>query len=86
MDDKTIKQSIEILSHKLKNPVHGALLNLEVLKKILENDKADKKAFKHLSIVQKEVERVHAIVNKFQDYMQKDNPARIDLKKYLDQG
>ena len=86
MDDKTIKQSIEILSHKLKNPVHGALLNLEVLKKILENDKVDKKALKHLSIVQKEVERVHVIINKFQDYIQKDNTARIDLKKYLDKG
>lgn len=86
MDQPAVFESIGILSHKLKNPIHGALLNLEVLKRILEKDKVDKKAVKHLAIVQKEVERIHLIVNKFQEYMQMDDPVRKDLKKVLDQA
>lgn len=86
MDEKEIIKATEILAHKLKNPIHGALLNLDVLKLKLKKESVDKKALKHLEIAMDEVQRLHCIVKGFQDYLTSDRRSAIDLKKYLDQA
>lgn len=85
MDEKNLKESLEIFAHKIRNPIHSAVINLDVLKVKLKKKSTDPADLKHLEIVTSEVKRLSEIVAKYLDYLKKSDKERskVDLKKLL---
>lgn len=85
MTEKELANSLELFAHKLKNPVHAAVLNLDVLKVKVKKETKDPQTLKHLDIVAKEVQRVRELVDKYADYMKLSDKqrAKTDLRKLL---
>jgi len=85
MTEKELLESLELFAHKLKNPVHAAVLNLDVLKVKLKKGSKDAQTLKHLEIVATEVERVRDLVDAYFRYMKMSDKqkAKIDLRSLL---
>lgn len=86
MNERELLKSLEIFSHKLKNPLHAAGINLDVLKVKLKKQKVDKQTLQHLTIVDSEIKRVNQLVQIYFDYLKlsdKDK-KKTDLKKLLE--
>ncbi|MBC8180672.1 hypothetical protein H8E88_06055 [candidate division KSB1 bacterium] len=85
MTEKELKSSLEIFAHKIKNPIHAAVINLDVLKVKLGKLGVDKKTLKHLEIVAAEVKRINEINKKYFGYLALGETARKkkNLKKIL---
>ncbi len=85
MTEKELKSSLEIFAHKIKNPIHAAVINLDVLKVKLKKLGVDKKTLKHLEIVTSEVKRINEINKKYFDYLALSDAGRKkkDLMKVL---
>ena len=85
MTEKELKKSLGIFAHKIKNPIHAAVINLDVLKVKLNKLGVDKKTMKHLEIVSAEVKKINQINKKYFDYLALSDEGRKkkDLKKVL---
>jgi nitrogen fixation/metabolism regulation signal transduction histidine kinase len=85
MDEKELKESLEIFAHKIRNPIHSVVINLDVLKVKLKKQMKDQADLKHLEIAASEVKRLSEIVGKYLDYLKKSDKerAKVDLKKLL---
>jgi nitrogen fixation/metabolism regulation signal transduction histidine kinase len=88
MTEQEIKKNLEVFMHKFKNPLHSAVLNLDVLRLRLTNGGADKPTRQHLQIVIENVQRMGKIIESFEEYLNKSDKEKsaIDLKKYLNEG
>ncbi|MBN2010408.1 hypothetical protein JW960_13765 [candidate division KSB1 bacterium] len=89
MTDKELQDMLDIFSHKLKNPLHGMGINLDVLRaKLKKQYSSDDPVFKHLDIVSSESKRLQDITLTFLDYVKTPEKKRasIDLKKLLEGG
>ena len=87
MTEKEVVESLEIYIHKLRNPLHAAGINLDVLKsKLKKKIPYEKDVFKHLEIVNSEVERLNTISEKFIKYLNLSDKKKqqIELVKLLD--
>ena len=80
MNEKELAKSLEVFAHKLKNPIHAAVINLDVLKVKLSKLGVDKKTMKHLEIVNSEVQRINEINKKFFDYLALNDAERKKKK------
>ena len=69
MTEKDLKNSLEIFAHKIKNPIHAAVINLDVLKVKLGKLGIDKQTLKHLEIVKSEVAKINVINQKYFEYL-----------------
>jgi nitrogen fixation/metabolism regulation signal transduction histidine kinase len=85
MDEKELVKSLEIFAHKIKNPVHSVVINLDVLKVKLRKQIKDQQTLKHLEIVTSEVKRLNEILSKYLDYLKMSDKekAKVDLRKLL---
>ena len=85
MEEKELKESLEIFAHKIRNPIHSVALNLDVLKVKLKKHIKDQADLKHLEIAASEVKRLNDIVAKYLDYLKKSDKerAKVELKKLL---
>lgn len=85
MTEKELAESLELFSHKLKNPVHAAVLNLDVLKMKIKKETKDPQTLKHLEIVAREVQRVRDLVDKYSAYIKMSDrkKSKTDLRKLL---
>lgn len=85
MTEKELLESLDLFAHKLKNPVHAAVLNLDVLKVKLKKASMDDQTMKHVEIVAKEIERVRDLVNAYFKYMKMSDKqkAKTDLRSLL---
>jgi hypothetical protein len=85
MTEKELKSSLEIFAHKIKNPIHAAVINLDVLKVKLNKLSVDKKTLKHLEIVTSEVKKIQKLNKIYFDYLALSDGGRKkkDLKKIL---
>ena len=85
MDEIELTKSLEIFAHKIKNPIHSVVINLDVLKVKLQKQIKDQPTLKHLEIANSEVKRLSDIVAKYLDYLKKNDKERVkvDLKKLL---
>jgi len=85
MTEKELKGSLEIFAHKIKNPIHAAVINLDVLKLKLSKLGVDEKLKKHLEIVNSEVQKINDINQKYFDYLALNDGERKkkNLKKIL---
>jgi len=85
MNEKELLNSLDVFAHKIKNPIHSVVINLDVLKVKLQKEKADRQTLKHLDIAISEVKRISEIVAKYTNYLQKGDreKRKIDLKKLL---
>ena len=85
MTKKELTQTLKIFSHKLKNPIHAVMINLDVLKLKLGKKTSDKDLLKHLTIATKEVQKINEIVKKYFEYLKFDDKERKkkDLRKIL---
>ncbi len=85
MDAKELINSLEIFAHKMKNPIHSVVINLDVLKVKLQKQLKDQATLKHLEIANSEVKRLSDIVVRYLDYLKKSDKERskVDLKKLL---
>lgn len=86
MTEKELQESLELFAHKLKNPIHSAVINLDVLKVRLEKLGCDEKIMQHLKIATTEVKRISEIVKKYFDYLNLNEKQRqrTDLRKLLE--
>jgi len=87
MTDKELLESLELLSHKLKNPLHSVGINLDVLRVKLKKEKiSDKAIYKHLDIVENESHRIQEIVIKFSKYIKMSDAKKkmVNLRKLLE--
>lgn len=86
MEKKELAQSIKIFAHKIKNPLHAAVINLDVLKVKLEKQLSDKKMLKHLEIATAEVNRINEIIQKYFEYLNLSDKERKkeNLEKILE--
>ncbi len=89
MNDNELLQLLEVYSHKLKNPLHGLGINLDVLrnrlrKKFPENTDL----IKHVDIASKEAERIQEITLTFLNYlkMSDKDKQKMDLNSLLERG
>lgn len=76
MDKNELKSSFELFAHKIKNPIHAAAINLDVLQVKLSKQGADKKTLKHVEIAAAEVQRISVIVQKYFDYLKLSDSER----------
>ena len=85
MTEKELQESLELFAHKLKNPIHSAVINLDVLKVRLEKLGSDEKIMQHLKISTAEVKRINDIVQKYFGYLKLSDSARkkTDLRKLM---
>ncbi len=85
MDEKELIKSLDIFAHKIKNPIHSVVINLDVLKVKLQKQIKNQPTLKHLEIATLEVKRLSDIVAKYLDYLKKSDKekAKVDLKKLL---
>jgi len=85
MTEKELLNSLELFAHKIKNPVHAAALNLDVLKVKLKKETKNPQTLKHLDIVAKEVQRVQELVEKYFQYIKLSDKqkSKTDLLKLL---
>ncbi|MCI0495988.1 hypothetical protein L0Z72_13370 [candidate division KSB1 bacterium] len=85
MEEKELKESLEIFAHKIRNPIHSVVINLDVLKVKLKKQMKEQADLKHLEIAASEVKRLSDIVAKYLDYLKKSDRdrAKVDLKKLL---
>jgi len=85
MDEKEIKASLEIFAHKIKNPIHSVVINLDVLKVKLQKQIKDQATLKHLEIANSEVKRLSDIIEKYLKYLNRSDKekTKIDLRKLL---
>ena len=85
MNESDLKKSLEIFAHKIKNPLHAAVINLDVLKVRLEKQGTEKATLKHLDLVLSEIQKISEMVNKYLSYWELSEAARKkkDLKKIL---
>ena len=82
MTEKELKDSLEIFAHKIKNPIHAAVINLDVLKMKLSKLSVDKKTMKHLEIVNSELQRINEINQKYFDYLALSDTERKKKNLY----
>jgi signal transduction histidine kinase len=80
MNEKELRDSVALVAHKIKNPLHAAAINLEVLEVKLHKRSADSDLFDHLKIVRKEVQRVQDILLRYLEILQHDE-KKLELKK-----
>lgn len=85
MEEKELKESLEIFAHKIRNPIHSVVINLDVLKVKLKKQSADPADLKHLEIATSEVKRLSEIVARYLKYLNLSDKekAKVDLKKLL---
>jgi nitrogen fixation/metabolism regulation signal transduction histidine kinase len=85
MNESDLKKSLEIFAHKIKNPLHAAVINLDVLKVRLEKQGTEKATLKHLDLVLSEIQKISEMVKKYLGYWELSEAARKkkDLKKIL---
>jgi nitrogen fixation/metabolism regulation signal transduction histidine kinase len=85
MDEKELIKSLEIFAHKIRNPIHSVVINLDVLKVKLQKQVKDQPTLKHLEIANSELKRLSEIVAKYLDYLKKNDKerAKVDLKNLL---
>ena len=85
MDENELAKSLEIFAHKIKNPIHSVVINLDVLKVKLQKQIKDQATLKHLEIANSEVKRLSDIVEKYLKYLNLSDKekSRIDLRKLL---
>ena len=85
MNEKELAKSLEVFAHKIKNPIHSVVINLDVLKVKLQKQVKDQSTLKHLDIVTSEVKRVGDIVAKYLKYVQLSDKEKnkVNLKKLL---
>jgi len=86
MDEKELVKSLEVFAHKIKNPIHSVVINLDVLKVKLQKQIKDQQTLKYLEIATSEVKRLSDIVAKYLDYLKKSDKekAKVDLRKLLE--
>jgi len=85
MDERELVKSLEVFAHKIKNPLHSTIINLDVLKVKLQKQSNDKQTLKHLEIAASEVKRLKEIVARYLDYLKLSDKerAKVDLRKLL---
>jgi signal transduction histidine kinase len=85
MDEKELIKSLEIFAHKIRNPIHSVVINLDVLKVKLQKQVKDQPTLKHLEIANSELKRLSEIAAKYLDYLKKNDKerAKVDLKNLL---
>lgn len=85
MDENELAKSLEVFAHKIKNPIHSVVINLDVLKVKLQKQIKDQAMLKHLEIANSEVKRLGDIVEKYLKYLNLGDKekSRIDLRKLL---
>jgi signal transduction histidine kinase len=89
MTEKELQDMLDIFAHKLKNPLHGMGINLDVLRaKLRKQFPEDDPVLKHLEIVTTESRRVQDITLTFLDYLKQSESKRkkIDLRELLEGG
>ncbi len=86
MNEKELIKSLELFAHKIKNPVHSVVINLDVLNAKLRKQVKDKSTLKHLEIVTSEVRRLNDIIANYLNYLNKSDKdrAKINLRKLLE--
>jgi len=86
MNEKQLERSIGILSHKIKNPLHSAVINLDVLRVKLKKCTTDMEIYTHLDIVNNEVLRLQKIILTYLEFLKKSDreKEKSDLSKILD--
>jgi len=85
MNEKELVKSLEIFAHKVKNPIHSVVINLDVLKVKLKKQVKDQTTMKHLEIATSEVKRLSDLIEKYLRYLNLDDreKAKMDLRKLL---
>ena len=85
MDENELSKSLEVFAHKIKNPIHSVVINLDVLKVKLQKQIKDQAMLKHLEIATSEVKRLSDIIEKYLKYLNLSDKekSRIDLRKLL---
>ena len=85
MDEKDLQNILEIFAHKIRNPLHAAMINLDVVKVKCEKIAADKSISKHLQIAGNEIQNIHHLTERLIEYVKLPAGKRkkIDLKKFL---
>lgn len=87
MTEKELIETLELFSHKLKNPLHAVGINLDVLKnKLKKKIPQEKDIFKHLDIVASESQQLNEIVIKYLKYLKLTDKERrkVNLRKLLE--
>ena len=85
MDEKELIKSLGIFAHKVKNPIHSVVINLDILKVKLKKQIKDQATLRHLEISTSEAKRLSDLVVKYMDYLKKSDKerAKVDLEKLL---
>jgi len=64
---KDLEKAINTFSHAIKNPLHSATINLEVVRTRMERSSLSdaKEMLKHTKIIDKDLRQLQAIVDNF---------------------
>jgi len=64
---KNLEKAVRTLSHEIKNPLHSASINLEVLRTRLTRSSAEesKDLLKHVEIIDKDLRKLQKIIKDF---------------------
>jgi signal transduction histidine kinase len=85
MDEKDLREYLEIFAHKMRNPLHALMINLDVAKVKGEKSDIDPAIMKHLKIATDEVQRLNHIMERFFEYLKLPEKERKkkDLKQFI---
>ncbi len=85
MEENEIKDFVEIFAHKLRNPLHAAMINLDVAKTRCERISAEKAILKHLDIVSAEIQSMNNLTERFIEFLKlpENKRKKLDLRKFL---
>ena len=85
MQKKQLEDDLELFAHKVKNPLHAIVLNMDVLKSRLQKQNIDKSSLKHLDCAMQDMQKMNAIILRFIEYIKMDetDQKKIDLRSFL---
>ncbi|MEE4311992.1 MAG: hypothetical protein V2J62_08965 [candidate division KSB1 bacterium] len=87
MNIEEINESMELFSHKLKNPVHSIGIHVDVVKsKLKKSADSNVDITKHVDFIASETERLQRIVLNYLEYLNLPDGKRkkIDLAHLLE--
>ena len=85
MNENELKNFVEIFAHKMRNPLHAAMINLDVAKSKCKKISTDETILKHLNIANSEIENIYNLTEKFIEYLKlpENKRKKLDLRKFL---
>jgi len=77
---RSTAESMDMLAHEVKNPLHAMVVNIDVLKTKVERGRPKAEAMKHVKVIEGEIDHLKQVVEGFLRYLRPNVPQKERLQ------